>query len=323
MSESQARYQTGGTARFVMYLEREDHTQLPLADVTAATFMLIDGRTRMPVNGRATQDVWNGGGGNHGFQFDEALDDHDKPVTRIGWDIDAADVALGDDAYRGEHLGQLLVTYNQGSAVKTLRHVHRLRIIDAPLLCTVADVANYVEHLNEDRTETVESMIEAFVCRAQLYCRRAFRIQQTTEVYSPSCYSKSIRACRFPIEQVIDIRESADGTFTNTGSILDAGSYYADRLGGYFERRYGYWLAGAGCVQASFIGGLCHGPEDAPGDLREAAARQVADDYITRDRSGVTNVSANQETVSYEERWSVTKRTKQILDNYARVMMPT
>jgi hypothetical protein len=323
MSESQARYQTGGTGRFVMYLVREDQSQMPLADITGATFMLIDGASRAKLNGRDAQDVWNGGPGAFGFQFDEAVDDQDNPVTRVGWDIELADVALGPDAYRGEHLGELTLTYAQGAATKTLRHVHRMRIIDAPLLCTFEDVSNYLQGLNPDRRELIEALIEAFAVRAQTYCRRSFRRQIGSEIFSPSDYQVAIRACRWPIYSTTDIREDFDGVFADPLTALDPADYFVNAAAGYAERRWGTWLMGAGTVQWTFDGGLCHGPEDAPGDLRECAAFQVADDYQNRDRSGVQSLSANQESISLEERWSLTKRSKQILDGYTRSASPT
>ena len=63
---------------------------------------------------------------------------------------------------RGEHLAKILITATVSGETKVIRHDHRLRISDAPGLCTWDDVARMIEGMDESVWRLfVEDAIEA------------------------------------------------------------------------------------------------------------------------------------------------------------------
>jgi len=153
MSTTVGRYQVGATGRWSGVLEREDGAKVGVANITAATLTLVDAATGQYIRGASVtpQNVWTPGGAlTNNVAFADATDSNGTPITTIGWDVLATDVALKTATNaREDHVATFVITYAQDGISKTIRHVHRLRCVDAPALCTYDDVLASLPELDE------------------------------------------------------------------------------------------------------------------------------------------------------------------------------
>lgn len=300
MSTSTAgRYQVGATGRWSGNLTRENGAYIPLINITGASVWLRDGSSGAAIRGTsaaAPQSIWLNGVGTNNFQFAEGTDSDGNAITTIGWDVQKTDVALHNASLsREEHVAEILVNYNEGSAQKTLRFTHRLRCVDTPGLCLYEDVADAIEGLDEARSRMlIEDAIEAAGAIAEYRTKRRFRYAaNVTTVKSITDGQRVVQLDRYPIVSVASVKEDVDGVFDLDSMVLEAADYWLPDGGakGQIEHRWRSFIAGAGCWQSVHTGGLFMDTAGVPPDLRMAAREQVVFWYKRRDQAGLQSIS--------------------------------
>lgn len=302
MSTSQGRYRVNATGRWTGKVKDELDAQVPLANIQSATVTLIDEMTGSAVNSRSAQDIIGGVGGSGVNNFDFADTGSD---TNVGWDIQTDDVALADgEADRGEHLAQMLFTYTQSGETKISRHDFRLRILDAPGICTWDDVAQQVQGITEATWRImVEDAIEGLGDQFEHIAQRKLRkvSSDVTRVFSIRPGQRRIYLPHYPIESITSIKEAYDGQFGSV-TALDSTDYFFEThkdSKGAVTLYHRNFIHGAGTVQVVYKGGLARATGAVPPRLRFAAARQVAYWWQRRDELGLSAVSIPGQSVSF------------------------
>lgn len=315
MSTTQGLYEVGSTGRWSGSLTRDDGTPVPLDDIDAATLLLIDARTKQVVNGRGTapatgQDVWNAGAGDHGVQFVATTDEQDNPVTLVGWDLAAEDITpLDQTVALATHIATLLVDYHLGAGptqiAKRIAHRHALEVCDPRrLACTFDDVAGPDGYLREEDPDKARALVHRLIAqyqmRAELYTERGF-LKST--VAQPSSQVMTLEPCdrglylnRWPIDQVVDVIPSFDGTWTASDALVEGTDFLIDHAAGVLDLQYPIASIPVQ-VRVRWAGGLFDDVsnydlrEPHAFAVREALAQQVAFKWQRKGDLGISAVT--------------------------------
>ena len=290
---------------------------IPKAGVTGITLTLRDSGSGSIVNSRNGQNALDANGCTL-----------DATSGAFAWTIAAADTSLVDaTADAEEHTGDFTVTGSYTGSPLLFRH--RIRCLGSVLmLCRFEDVALYLRDIDNNVEESlVVLLIEAFTKRVEAMTRRVFRSSTeatpTIDVFSPppdraqtAGYSAwwSCRVSRWPVTQVISIKEDLNADFAATEAITSLD--YALGPEGIIRMRYRPFLAGVGSLEVKTVGGLARDTGAVPADLRNAAARQVAYWWQRRTDLGISGMNSQGGSISLYATGDFLPDVEQVVKRY-------
>lgn len=329
MSSDSGRYYVGATGRWTANLLQEDgETKIGVDKITSATVTLIDAGSRTYIRGTSTvpQDIWPVPGST-GFLIEDTTDEQGNAITRIGWDVGTGDVAIQTDGMLSEtHVLDLTVNYkNDANVSKVLRHTHRMRCIEAPLVCEFADVDLQVGLDPKTSRVLVEDMIDAvaeiFQTRTRRKIRKSTEATPTTTILSTFKGQRVLQLDRYPIDGVGGVWESLVPT-DFSGGLVDPSVYAADAERGTVEIITGQWLYGVKCIKVSHWGGIANDVSDMPADIRFICARQVGAWWKRRDQMGLLSVSVPGSSISIYSQAPTIKEFDMLVRDYKIRLRP-
>ena len=281
MSESQLNYDPSESAIFTGTLLDVAGVAIPLANIASLTLTLTDAKTGVVINSRNAQNVLNANNVTV-----------NSTTGAMQWLVQVADTALYDtNSSIEDHVAKFTWTYETS---KVGIHVHRMRIVNSLMLCTVDDVRSILGAVPDADVPLVQVFIENFSRTCESWCDRSFKKSTTNaptvETFTAYRNRGKVRLDRYPIDSIVSVVETVDGVFS-TGTTLDVTDYSTNGEEGILTMRWRNFLEGRDNIQVTYAGGLAKETGGVPSDLRFAASRQVAYWYQRRNQVGTTETS--------------------------------